>query len=128
MKRFLPLLLACTFVFSGCGGSAKETTTTKATNTYRITPEITTEITEITTEITTAEIATSKNNEQALPITYSDIKTGKYNGQYVRYGVTTYIYIDVPILGDFIRVPVYGESNRVFCFEGACSNYIVTLD
>ena len=55
-------------------------------------------------------------------------ETREYNGRYVRYGVTTYIYIDVPVLGDFIRVPVYGESNRVFCFEGSCSSYIVTLD
>ena len=45
-----------------------------------------------------------------------------YLGRYVTYGVVTYIRIDV--LGYAIRIPVYGKSNRVFCFKKSCAEYI----
>ena len=34
----------------------------------------------------------------------------------------TYIYIDMPVIGNFFRIPVYGKSNRVFCFGEKCSS------
>lgn len=48
-------------------------------------------------------------------------KTKEHQGRYVRYGIVTYIYIDIPVVGNFFRIPVYGESNRVFCFGGPCA-------
>lgn len=47
-------------------------------------------------------------------------ETRAHNGQYMTFGVVTYIYIDVPLVGDYFRLPVYGVSNRVFCFGQAC--------
>lgn len=55
-------------------------------------------------------------------------ETKAHNGQYVKFGVVTYIYIDMPIIGDFLRIPVYGESNRVFCFWNNCSSYFDTIE
>ena len=49
-------------------------------------------------------------------------ETSAYNDRYVTYGVVTYIRMDV--LGYAIRIPVYGKSNRVFCFKQNCINYI----
>lgn len=53
-------------------------------------------------------------------------KTSAYDGRYVTYGVVTYIRMDV--LGYAIRIPVYGKSNRVFCFKRDCSNYISVIN
>lgn len=47
-------------------------------------------------------------------------ETRAHNGQYMSYGVITYIYIDIPLIGDYLRVPVYGKSNRIFCFGKMC--------
>lgn len=55
-------------------------------------------------------------------------ETRSNKGRYVTYGVVTYIHIDFPIVGNFFRIPVYGKSNRVFCFGGPCSKYIETLE
>lgn len=51
-----------------------------------------------------------------------EVDTRAYNGRYVQFGVVTYIYIDMPLIGNFFRIPVYGKSNRVFCFGQKCSN------
>lgn len=53
-------------------------------------------------------------------------ETSAYNDRYVTYGVVTYIRMDV--LGFAIRIPVYGKSNRVFCFKKACSEYISVIN
>lgn len=46
-----------------------------------------------------------------------ELNTRFHNGKYYKFGVVTYIYLDFPIVGQFIRIPVYGETNRIFCFE-----------
>lgn len=48
-------------------------------------------------------------------------ETRAHNGQYMTYGVVTYIYFDLPLVGSFLKIPVYGQSNRIFCFGGPCS-------
>lgn len=53
-----------------------------------------------------------------------NVQTRSYNGRYVQFGVVTYINIDAPIIGQFIKIPVYGKSNRIYCFGEACSNKI----
>ena len=37
------------------------------------------------------------------------------NDGYYKYGVTTYIYIDLPIVGDF-SFPIFAKSNRIYKF------------
>jgi hypothetical protein len=37
--------------------------------------------------------------------------------KYYKYGITTYIYIDIPVVGKKLRLPVYSTSNRIFVFS-----------
>lgn len=37
-------------------------------------------------------------------------------GTYYSYGVVTYISFDIPIIGAFLKIPIYTESNRIFKF------------
>lgn len=45
----------------------------------------------------------------------SDTSTGSDN--YYSYGVTTYITFDFPVVGDFIKVPIFTKSNRIYKFH-----------
>ena len=36
---------------------------------------------------------------------------------YVTYLVTTYIYMDVPIVGDYLKLPVSSHTNRIYIFS-----------
>ena len=58
----------------------------------------------------------------------TNLDTRTYKGRYVRYGVVTYIHLDIPFLGQFIKIPVYGQSNRIFCFGEKCSKYVNNLE
>ncbi|MFV0250350.1 MAG: hypothetical protein ACK5HP_04905 [Bacilli bacterium] len=40
----------------------------------------------------------------------------KVNG-YFSYGIVTYIFVDIPILGGTFKVPVYSESERIYEFN-----------
>ena len=40
----------------------------------------------------------------------------RQNG-YFNYGIVTYIYMDVPVLGGTFKIPVYTESERIFKFS-----------
>lgn len=42
----------------------------------------------------------------------------KENNRYFRYGVVTYITIDIPLVNQYLRIPVYTKSNRIFLFYG----------
>lgn len=44
-------------------------------------------------------------------------ETREWNGRYSTYGVITYIYLDMPVVGEFLKVPVYGQSKPVFSFN-----------
>lgn len=43
-----------------------------------------------------------------------EVKT-KYG--YFNYGITTYIYLDLPVIKETISIPVYTESERIFRFS-----------
>ena len=43
--------------------------------------------------------------------------TKKWDGRYVTYGVKTFINIDLPIVGEFVKIPVYGRSKMIFSFN-----------
>lgn len=73
------------------------------------------------------KVTGTQNANYRFCVYVQDEETKSYNGHYVTYGVVTYIYFDVPILGQMLRIPVYGRSNRVFCFWQECSEYIDAL-
>ena len=59
----------------------------------------------------------NKFNEQYEFCIYKDyVKTSEWDGRYVQYGVVSYIYIDFPLIGDFVRIPVYGKTRKIFEF------------
>lgn len=59
----------------------------------------------------------NKFNEQYEFCIYKDyVKTSEWYGRYVQYGVVSYIYIDFPLIGDFVRIPVYGKTRKIFEF------------
>lgn len=59
-------------------------------------------------------------------------ETREWNGRYSTYGVITYIYLDMPVVGDFFKIPVYGQSKQVFSFNAknapSRDNLTVTYD
>ncbi|MEG0021388.1 MAG: hypothetical protein RSB77_01580 [Bacilli bacterium] len=38
-------------------------------------------------------------------------------GTYYSYGVTTYISFDFPIIGSFLKLPIFTKSNRIYHFK-----------
>lgn len=64
------------------------------------------------------------NSNYRFCIYAQNVDTRTYNGRYVEYGVITYVSIDMPIVGDFFKIPVYGKSNRIFCFGKSCKSII----
>lgn len=52
------------------------------------------------------------NSSYPICIYEYDLDNGYYN-----YGVITYIYMDIPIIGGTFKIPVYSESERVFRFS-----------
>ena len=43
--------------------------------------------------------------------------SGKSSGYYFNYGITTYIYLDIPVIGGTFKIPVYTESERIYKFS-----------
>lgn len=39
------------------------------------------------------------------------------NTRYQRYGIITYIYIDIPIVSKFLALPVYSETEKIYRFH-----------
>ena len=49
---------------------------------------------------------------------YKNIEeTREWNGRYSTYGVVSYINLDLPVVGSFFKIPVYGRSKMVFSFD-----------
>jgi len=48
---------------------------------------------------------------------YEYIKGTDFKGGYFNYGILTYIYLDIPILGGTFKVKVYSESESIFKFS-----------
>lgn len=36
---------------------------------------------------------------------------------YFRYGIVTYIYLDIPIIGQTLKLPVYSETEKIYKFN-----------
>lgn len=36
---------------------------------------------------------------------------------YFRYGIVTYIYLDVPIIGKTVKLPIYTETEKIYKFD-----------
>ena len=36
---------------------------------------------------------------------------------YFRYGIVTYIYLDIPIIGKTLKLPVYSETEKIYKFS-----------
>jgi hypothetical protein len=41
----------------------------------------------------------------------------KEDARHYTYGVLTYIYVDLPFVSDFLRLPVYTRTERIFKFN-----------
>ena len=53
------------------------------------------------------------NAEQKSDYRYCVYKyTNEEKGVY--YGVTVFIHFDIPLIGDFVEIPIYGESRLIF--------------
>ncbi len=64
------------------------------------------------------------NSNYRFCVYAEEVDTRSYSGRFVEYGVVTYIHIDMPVIGDYFRVPVYGKTNRIFCFGSSCKNIV----
>ena len=53
----------------------------------------------------------SDNHEYCLY--YHNVDSTHYN-----YGVLTYIYMDLPVVGDLLKIPVYTTTSRIYHFNG----------
>ena len=42
---------------------------------------------------------------------------GKNKSRYFNYGIVTYIFMDIPIVGGTFKVPVYSETEKIFKFS-----------
>lgn len=40
-----------------------------------------------------------------------------YDTGYFRYGVVTYIHLDVPLIGETLKLPVYSETEKIYQFN-----------
>ena len=65
----------------------------------------------------------TSNVNYPICIYESKITSKKNNGLvntkygYFNYGVVTYIYLDIPIIGGTFKIPVYTETERLFKFS-----------
>ncbi|MDD3453403.1 MAG: hypothetical protein PHN42_03955 [Bacilli bacterium] len=44
-------------------------------------------------------------------------QNGTTKTRYFNYGIVSYIFIDLPIIGETIKVPVYSETEKIFRFS-----------
>lgn len=59
----------------------------------------------------------SLNNHMYCVYEYPDKdRHGKEDG-YISYGIKTYIYVDIPIVGGQFKIPVYSETEPIFVFS-----------
>jgi len=68
-----------------------------------------------------------KNGVRAQTVPYGGTRDNTYryciyeyppkgDTRYFRYGVTTYISLSIPVVGDFLELPVYTESEKIYEF------------
>ena len=54
---------------------------------------------------------------------YEYTKGNDFKNGYFTYGIVTYIYIDIPVLGGLFKIPVYSETESIFKFSPDKFNY-----
>lgn len=54
---------------------------------------------------------------------YEYTKGNDYKNGYFTYGIVTYIYVDIPVLGGLFKIPVYSETESIFKFSPDEFNY-----
>ena len=59
-------------------------------------------------------LITGKNSSYPICI-YRSNKLDKYG--YFHYGIVTYIFLDIPLLGGTFSIPVYSETERIYKFS-----------
>lgn len=71
--------------------------------------------------LVTASSAFGKDTSYLYCVYYNanDTSTKDKKNSYYSYGVVTYIYVDLPIVGQF-KVPVYTKGERIYRFTGSC--------
>ena len=57
---------------------------------------------------------TGVNLNTDYPICIYESKPNENN--YFHYGILTYIYVDIPLLGGTFKIPVYSESEKIYKF------------
>ena len=61
-------------------------------------------------------IDTGLNVHEYCLYEYNDKANGDLEGNYLSYGIITYIHVDIPIFGGYFKVPVQSESESIFKF------------
>lgn len=63
---------------------------------------------------TASEALYFKKHEYCI---YEYIRGNDFKGGYFNYGIVTYIYLDIPLIGGIFKLPVYSESESIFNFS-----------
>lgn len=66
--------------------------------------------------VTAAEAGGPSNYLYCVYLNDSDVSTSEEPRSYYSYGVKSYIYVDLPIVGKF-KVPVYSKGERIYNFS-----------
>lgn len=65
--------------------------------------------------------ANCKTKDGAKPISSLDYAFCVYylnvDAKHYRYGVMTYLYLDLPLIGNSIKLPVYSKTERIYKFS-----------
>lgn len=48
---------------------------------------------------------------------YCIYESSKDKNGYIKYGIVTYLYIDVPVINQLIAIPVYTETEKIYEFN-----------
>ena len=56
-------------------------------------------------------------NHQYCIYEYMDKSNGDFKNGYFTYGILTYLYVDIPIIGGIFKLPVYSETESIFKFS-----------
>lgn len=44
-------------------------------------------------------------------------QNGNVKTRYFNYGIVTYIFFDIPLIGETLKIPVYSETEKIFRFS-----------
>ena len=73
----------------------------------------------------------SKSGAKTIPLIYKNgVKynycvyqfQSKENPKYFYYGVKSYIYLDLPVIGKLLKIPIYTTTDTIYCFTHDSNN------